>query len=770
MLDRVSAKLQRRTRRIWLGGAAVIGGWGIWTLHFVDLLRLRPTLLFSFDALGVAGAMAVSILGLLAGLMLLFAAVSRLRRVATAGVVFGLTVVLVQVIALQTVRTPFQLRLSTESTLILMGLAIVPSLPTAWAATYLDRMSGRIGCGIAVAVTLLLVHAWSEWLWIELPPLHGDLLTISMPGLLVADVFGECAMIAILTFVSGVKDRDLAFRSAAETQRLVQFQEATLEGLAIHRDGLVLDCNGAFSRILALPREEITRQRLSALMGVEHPALGEALEQPVELTISRAGVEDRSVEIFTRPLEFDGSAALVTAVRDITEYRQAEARVKFLADHDVLTGFANRSLLESRIIQAIWLSKQVAGKMALLYLDLDRFRLVNELVGHAGGDRVLQAVAERLSPLVRNTDTIARIGADEFVVLQPLVQHPQDAGTLARRVIEALAVPYMVDAQNIELGVSIGITLADSSSTASRVLQEAKIALDRAKRTGRGTACLFEPGMDAHLHERRALEQDLRRAIGTPQLRLCYQPQFGPASMDLHGFEALVRWTHPERGPISPGDFIPIAEEGGMIWQLGEWVLRTACAECASWQVPLMVAVNVSAFQFRRIELVEVVERALRDTGLPPHRLELELTEGVFLEDTEQAREMMCRLKALGVRMALDDFGAGYASLSYLRDFPFDRIKIDRSFVGRMQDRHEDLALLRGIVGLGHALGLEVVAEGVETPAQLMYLRDLSCDLIQGYLVGRPVESLQVRGLIDSTWWRIPAPEGRAAESVQPVA
>lgn len=328
----------------------------------------------------------------------------------------------------------------------------------------------------------------------------------------------------------------------------------------------------------------------------------------------------------------------------------------------------------------------------------------------------------------------------------------------------------MVDAQSIELGVSIGITLADSSSTASRVLQEAKIALDRAKRTGRGTACFFEPGMDAHLHERRALEQDLRRAIGTPQLRLCYQPQFGPASMDLHGFEALVRWTHPERGPISPGDFIPIAEEGGMIWQLGEWVLRTACAECASWQVPLMVAVNVSAFQFRRIELVEVVERALRDTGLPPHRLELELTEGVFLEDTEQAREMMCRLKALGVRMALDDFGAGYASLSYLRDFPFDRIKIDRSFVGRMQDRHEDLALLRGIVGLGHALGLEVVAEGVETPAQLMYLRDLSCDLIQGYLVGRPVESLQVRGLIDSTWWRIPAPEGRAAESVQPVA
>lgn len=249
-------------------------------------------------------------------------------------------------------------------------------------------MSGRIGCGIAVAVTLLLVHAWSEWLWIELPPLHGDLLTISMPGLLVADVFGGCAMIAILTFVSGVKDRDLAFRSAAETQRLVQFQEATLEGLAIHRDGLVLDCNGAFSRILALPREEITGQRLSALMGVEHPALGEALEQPVELTISRAGVEDRSVEIFTRPLEFDGSAALVTAVRDITEYRQAEARVKFLADHDVLTGFANRSLLESRIIQAIWLSKQVAGKMALLYLDLDRFRLVNELVGHAGGDRV----------------------------------------------------------------------------------------------------------------------------------------------------------------------------------------------------------------------------------------------------------------------------------------------------------------------------------------------------------------------------------------------
>ncbi|MBV8262469.1 MAG: diguanylate cyclase, partial [Candidatus Eremiobacteraeota bacterium] len=376
MLDRVPATPQRSVRRIWLGGAAVIAGWGVWTLHFVDLLRLRPTLLFSFDVSQVASAMAVSIVGLLAALMLLFADKSRLRRAAAAGAVFGMTAGLVHVMALRAIRTPFQMAFGPENTLMLIGLTIVPGVPTAWAATHVDRLRGRFGCGIGVAVTLVLVHALSARLSIELPPLHGDPLTISMPGLLVADVFGGCAMIAILTFVSGVKDRDLASRSAAETRRLMQFQEATLEGLAIHRQGVVLDCNSAFSRILALPRERITGERLAALTGVDHQALGEVSDQPVELTISRPGVENRSVEIFTQPFEFEGCPALVTAVRDITERRQAEARAEFLADHDVLTGFANRSLLESRIKQAIWFSKQVGGKMALLYLDLDRFRLV----------------------------------------------------------------------------------------------------------------------------------------------------------------------------------------------------------------------------------------------------------------------------------------------------------------------------------------------------------------------------------------------------------
>jgi diguanylate cyclase len=401
-----------------------------------------------------------------------------------------------------------------------------------------------------------------------------------------------------------------------------------------------------------------------------------------------------------------------------------------------LTSLPNRNHFNARIDQEI--SALNPGKsLAVLCLDLDRFKEVNDLFGHAAGDKVLQTVASRVSAVLGERQTMARLGGDEFAVLMPHAATPASASRLADAILEALRDGG--DAPETGIATSIGIALYPNDATdRESLLSHADTALYRAKTEGRNTYRFFEAKMGAEVRERRMIEHDLRHAIMRDELRLVYQPQKDVRNNSVIGFEALLRWKHPLRGEVSPADFIPIAEETGAILQIGSWVLKTACHEAVTWTQPLTIAVNVSAVQLYDPGFVRELHQILLATGLPPRRLELEITETALVRDFTRALAMLRQIKAIGVRIAMDDFGTGYSSLSNLRAFPFDKIKIDGSFIRSVNSNSQAATIVRAVLGLGRGLGLPVLAEGVETDAELRFLQNEACDEVQGYLLGRP--------------------------------
>jgi diguanylate cyclase (GGDEF)-like protein len=438
----------------------------------------------------------------------------------------------------------------------------------------------------------------------------------------------------------------------------------------------------------------------------------------------------------------------VATYEDVTERRRAEARIAFLAHHDMLTGLPNRVALGQQIEAAVAQAGRDQG-FAVFAIDLDDFRPVNETLGHGVGDELLAAVANRLLACVREIDSVARLGADEFIIVQRGIDRPEDAAVLARRIIEVVGAPYSLSSHEISVGLTIGITLAPSDGTScEKLLKNAEVALDRGKTEALGSFRFFEPEMDARIKARRLLERDLRDALTREAFEVYYQPIYSLDTDRICGFEALLRWNHPVRGFISPAEFIPIAEELGLIVPLGEWVLRRACEEATRWPDGLKVAVNVSAVQFTSASLVTAVREALRRTGLPGRRLELEITESVLVANPGATTAILHSLKALGVRVAMDDFGTGYSSLSYLRSFPFDKIKIDQSFVRDLCIADGTDFIVRAVIGLGASLGMTTTAEGVETEAQLARLRAEGCDEVQGYLFSRPVPISEVAAVI----------------------
>ncbi len=440
-------------------------------------------------------------------------------------------------------------------------------------------------------------------------------------------------------------------------------------------------------------------------------------------------------------------AALANAMRPALFRKVTEDRIRFLAHHDDLTQLANRVMFQDRIARAVAAAARGEHSLALLYLDLDCFKQVNDTRGHVVGDRLLAAVARRLSAIVREGDTVARMGGDEFAIVQPHTDQPRGAVSLAARVVEALAAPFEVDGQRILIGCSVGVAVHPADGgTPDLLLRNADAALYRAKETGRNRYCLFEPGMNARLSERVLIEGDMADALARQEFTLAYQPLCDAMTLQVVGFEALLRWTHPTRGPIAPEFFIQLAEASGLIVPLGQWALEAACTEAAGWNPAVRLAVNLSPLQFRQTDLPRRVAETLARSGLAPHRLDLEVTEGMTLDEAGLALDTMRALRAQGVGMTLDDFGTAYASLSYLRRFPFDRIKIDKSFVDNITGDDETLAIVQTILALSVRLNLSVVAEGVETREQLEVLRALGCRLIQGYLTGRPITGAEVPG------------------------
>ncbi len=479
----------------------------------------------------------------------------------------------------------------------------------------------------------------------------------------------------------------------------------------------------------AMTRDEYLQWRTNVAVS------NEAKDSIVELK------NGRTFKIRHRPMPGGG---WVATHEDITEQRQSEVKIEYMAHHDALTDLANRVLLNNRLEYA--LGRVSGGEMvAVHHLDLDQFKAVNDTFGHPCGDKLLRSVAERLRRLVGDSDTIARMGGDEFVIVQATISDPADATSLAQGVIDALSEPYEIDGQQAVIGVSIGISVGPGDgSNPDKLLRNADLALYRAKSDGRSTFRFFEPAMDLQMQTRRIMEQDLRKALPAGEFELHYQPVVNLASKEISGFEALIRWNHPTKGMISPAAFIPLAEEIGFIVPMGEWVIRQACATAAQWPDNLHVAVNISAIQFRSPGLMQVIVGALAASGLAPTRLEIEITETVLLHNKEATLAVLHQLRALGIRIAMDDFGTGYSSLTYLQSFPFDKIKIDRSFVKNITENSSSLNIVRAVAALANGMGMTATAEGVETAEQLHSIASEGCTEMQGFLFSKPLPAFEI--------------------------
>ncbi len=467
-------------------------------------------------------------------------------------------------------------------------------------------------------------------------------------------------------------------------------------------------------------------------------------------------IGERTFVLSSRPMQGGGCVILV---QDITERRQAEARIAHLARHDALTGLPNRLQFRTRLQDSLALASR-GQEFALLCLDLDHFKQVNDTLGHPIGDKLLREVTTRLLGALRDSDVIARLGGDEFAIIQNSALQPESSTALAQRIVPLVSAPYEIDGHRIIIGTSIGIARGPADGASPDVLlKNADLALYRAKTEGRNTWRFFEPEMDARMQQRRQLEMDLREALDTEEFELLYQPLMAVNASAPSGFEALLRWNSSKRGLVSPAEFIPLAEETGLIVPIGAWVLREACQAAAGWPDGMSVAVNVSVVQFRQPQFVDMVAEALQQSGLPPERLELEVTETIMLQDNAQTLAQLHRLRRLGVRISMDDFGTGYSSLSYLRSFPFDKIKIDQSFIRDLGQRSEARAIVRAIAGLGQSLGMRTTAEGVESEEQLAQLRSAGCTDVQGYLIGRPMPGAMLPAFFDRCGVGQPEPQ-----------
>ena len=530
-------------------------------------------------------------------------------------------------------------------------------------------------------------------------------------------------------------------------------------------EGSLVVANSRLSELLGLPQElaqrdltlwellyECVRSELISEYTAERVALQFEAHQLDRNTgnIIVDTLDGRNFSFTFQLMENGGSVVLI---EDITERKNTEAKISHMARYDALTGLPNRTYFRDQIDKALGPTRHSGKSCAVLFIDLDQFKQVNDTLGHPCGDQLLCAVADRLRKIVRDTDVVARFGGDEFVVFQSPIKHPKEAATLAKNIVKWLEEPYDIEGHNVVVGASIGIAITPHEAiSADHLLKNADMALYRAKSDGRGTWRFFEPDMAAQAQARRNLELDLRTALNNNAFKVFYQPLINLKTRRVSTCEALLRWPHPERGMIPPSEFIPIAEEMGLILDIGRWVLKQACVEATQWPHQVRVAVNLSPMQFRRGDVVADVREALAYSGLESNRLEVEITESVLLQDTPQTRASLRQLHELGVRLSLDDFGTGYSSLSYLHSFPLQKVKIDRSFLEGLGSSDRPVTLLHGVARLSAELGMSVVVEGIETEEQLALVSaEEGIEEAQGYLFSPPIPGRQIRKLLRAT-------------------
>jgi diguanylate cyclase (GGDEF)-like protein/PAS domain S-box-containing protein len=729
-----------RARYAWIAVAAAASGSGIWATHFIAMLAFLPPMpvayelwltVFSFAyAVIIAGAgFAITVLG------------SRRRLAAPlGGLVVGGGIAAMHYTGMAAFVVAG--RLSWDPALVAASIAFGGLFGALAMAVAMDGTSRkRMLAAAGLLVVAIVSHHFTAMGAVTITPdptmvIPESAVPKSWLAMAVALTSFTLLIMAGAALMIDVRDRRHA---SLEQERLRSLADAAVEGLVVCRGDTIVSANESFHRLVGGVTPTSVAAQLSdyvpdarVLALVAHQP-----ETPIEAELRQTDGGFIPVELIMRPIHYANQPHFAVAVRDVRARRKAERQIHFLAHHDALTGLANRASFNARLDQEMKAADIRGHKLAVLCLDLDRFKEVNDLFGHAAGDAVLERVARTVTGLLDGSQVMARLGGDEFAILAPC-EHAVAASRLAEIMLEALrAENAAIDGPVVATSIGIAI-YPDDAAERNTLLNFADTALYRAKAEGRGTYRFFEASMGVEVRDRRLLEHDLRHAIARGELDVHYQPQSDTATGRVFAFEALVRWRHPERGYVSPTVFIPIAEETGIILQIGEWILSRVCHEAATWANHLSVAINISAVQIHSPNLVRSVHEALLRSGLSPARLEVEVTETALIRDPSRALATLSQLKALGIRIAMDDFGTGYSSLSNLRSFPFDKIKIDGSFIKSVDSNEQTAAIVRSVLGLGRGLGLPVLAEGVETKAELEFLIAENCQEAQGYLMGRP--------------------------------
>ncbi|MCK1294030.1 EAL domain-containing protein [Bradyrhizobium sp. 30] len=779
-----------RTRLIWIGIAGAAIGYGIWATHFVAMLAYEPGVTTGYGIVLTALSLATAML-LTSGGFGIAAGYSGRWRAAAGGVVIGGGIASMHYLGMWALEVPGRVTWSLDLVFasVILGMCLGCAALVV-AVRYKNSWGALLA---AVLLTLAIVsHHFTAMGAVQIvpdPTRSTDSLSLS-PTFLALAIAGVALSVLGMSLIGVLADRRLASRTSKfeeiisqlsiarqqleGSQRELQDQTLRLDTAINHMvEGLcmfdaekrLVVCNERYARLYRLPPEllrtgtshtDIIRHRI--VNGILKGDLSEgAAEQfisklaalPFDAVSSRIDefADGRLICVTRQPMAGGG---WVATHLDVTEQRRSEAKITHMAQHDALTDLPNRVLLRERMEHAIAVTRNGGVDLAVLMLDLDRFKEVNDTLGHPAGDSLLRAVAARLRECTTETALIARLGGDEFAVIDYVTNPAVEAAGLAESIGRALCEPFDLGDHRVTVGTSIGIAIAPRDGSDSDVIMKsADLALYSAKSGGRGAFRFFEPELDELMHARRNLEHDMRDALADRQFELHYQPFVSAATGETRGFEALLRWHHPQRGLVTPSEFIPLAEETGLIVPLGEWVLRTACAEAANWPAHVRIAINLSPAQFRSKELVAVIVGALASSGVAPHRLELEVTETVIMHDSEVAFAVLGQLRELGVRVALDDFGTGYSSLSFLQRFPFDKIKIDRSFVSELSSPSAEAHhLARAVVRFAVSLGKITTAEGVETKEQLDILREEGCVETQGYYFSRPMPASSITSML----------------------
>jgi diguanylate cyclase (GGDEF)-like protein/PAS domain S-box-containing protein len=734
-------------RRVWLCVAGIATGFGIWATHFIAMLAYSPGIQSGYNIV-------LTLLSLIAAIVLTiisFVAASspnlRYGRWLGGALVGGGIAVMHY-----TGMAAFEIagRIVWNSALVVASIILgasfgAISLPVGLRTkTYTSISMGALLLTLAICSHHFTAMAAAALVLDPNATVPPNVIPDSWLVVMVTIASFTIFLLTFAGFALDIRDRRLAAR---EIDRLNSLANAAFEGLLVCEDNIITTANTSIAGLVGCDIDQLVGRNLMSIFpdpGAARHWLGSTSGTSFETLLQPFVGAPFAVEAFSRPIMYGHKQKIVVAIRDLRDRQKAEQDIYFLAHHDALTGLSNRNAFNQRLKQLLEEhapNGQYDGKcLAVLCLDLDKFKEVNDLFGHAAGDKLLQTVASTAKVVLRQGQMMARLGGDEFAIIAPGLRDPKQAGRIAEELINVFkAENQRVSASSAMISTSIGIAVFPNNAADDTTLMScADTALYRAKSDGRGVYRFFEEAMGEKVRDRRKIEHDLRFAISRKELSLVYQPLTQIEGREVFGFEALLRWHHPERGNVPPNVFIPIAEEGNLILPIGEWVLREACQEAVSWNNPLNLSVNVSAAQLHSPGFVQFVGETLMLSGLAPSRLELEITETALIRDPARALTTLLQLKELGVRIAMDDFGTGYSSLSNLRAFPFDKIKIDQSFIKSINVNPEAAAIVRAVLGLGRGLMLPVIAEGVETEEELAFLRSESCQEAQGYLLGRP--------------------------------